>query len=221
MGRRLSTETDASTLTDPPVRLSPSTVLARHPVTIALALATLALGSCAGPGGRAITAYTGQYIDSGLFDEIVILQEWDAQDSYLAALAYAERFHTFADGAAQWEWEGQVAQHFGDQTHQEFNALVVLRWKRFPWNERVRTTAALGEGLSWATEVPPLEIASQGNQGATDLLNYLLMELTFGLPNSERWDFVLRVHHRSGIFGTFDGVSGGSNVLAVGLKYTF
>jgi hypothetical protein len=196
-------------------------VLAVRPLSLVAGLAALVLGACAGPGGRSVTAYTGQYVDSGLFDEIVILQEWNTKDSYLAALAYAERFHTFADGAAQWEWEGQVAQHFGDQTHQELNALVVLRWNRFPWNDSLRTTAALGEGLSWATEVPPLELASQGNDGATELLNYLLMELTFGLPDRKHWDFVLRVHHRSGIFGTFDGVSGGSNVLGFGVKFTF
>ncbi len=184
-------------------------------------LASALLASCAAPGGRAITAYTGRYLDSGLVDEILVLQDWRARDAYLGALAYAERFHVFADGAGQWEWEAQAVQHFGDQTHQELNALVALRWKRFPWNDRLRTSAAIGEGFSFATEVPPLEIQSQENQNASDLLNYLLLELTFGLPSAPHWDFVARIHHRSGIFGLFDDVDGGSNVLALGLKYTF
>ncbi|MEO0650736.1 MAG: hypothetical protein AAFZ65_08660, partial [Planctomycetota bacterium] len=74
---------------------------------------------------------------------------------------------------------------------------------------------------SFATEVPPLEEQSQGNDGATQLLNYLLLEATVGVPSVPNWDFVFRIHHRSGIFGLFDGVSGGSNVLALGVKYTF
>lgn len=189
--------------------------------TLLGALTGLLSTACASPGGRAVTAYTGQYLDAGLFDEILILRTWRPRDAYIGALAYAERFAEFRDGAGQWEWEAQFAQHFGDQTHQELNALVALRWKRFPWSDRVRTSAAIGEGLSFATEVPPLEIASQENQSASDLLNYLLLELTFGLPGSPHWDFVARIHHRSGVFGLFDDVDGGSNVLGLGVKYTF
>ncbi|MEO0652237.1 MAG: hypothetical protein AAFZ65_16300 [Planctomycetota bacterium] len=194
-------------------------MLHRCPLTC-VALGCLA-ASCAGPGERAITAYTGQYVDSALVDEILISQEVNTLDGYLAALAFAERFHTFADGDGQWEWEGQFAQHFGDQDHQEINALAVLRWNRFPWSESLRTSAAIGEGLSLATELPPLEAADEDNEGTNELLNYILLEATFGLPSTPNWDFVLRIHHRSGVFGLFDGVSGGSNVLAVGIKYTF
>ncbi|MEO0652236.1 MAG: hypothetical protein AAFZ65_16295, partial [Planctomycetota bacterium] len=105
-------------------------------------LLSLPLVACAGPGERALTAYTGRYVDSALVDEILISQDLDTLDGYLAALAYSERFHTFAEGGGQWEWEGQFAQHFGDQDHQEINALAVLRWQRFPWSETLRTTAA-------------------------------------------------------------------------------
>jgi hypothetical protein len=188
---------------------------------LALLLALPLPLACAGPGDRALTAYVGQYMDAALVDEILISQPLREQDAYLAVLAYSESFHSFADGAGQWEWEVQAGQHFGEQTHQELNGLVVLRWKRFPWSDRLRTSLAIGEGLSLATEVPPLESASQYNEGATELLNYILLEATVGLPGAPHWDFVLRIHHRSGVFGLFDGVDGGSNVLALGLKYTF
>ena len=188
---------------------------------LASALVGALAASCAGPGSRAVTVYSGRYVDSALVEDILLSSELDTRDGYLAALAYSERFHSFSDGGGQWEWEGQLVQHFGDQDHQEFNGLVAVRWQRFPWSEKLRTSAAFGEGLSLATEEPPLELESQGNSGTNELLNYLLLEATFGLPSAPSWDFVLRIHHRSGIFGLFDDVSGGSNVVAVGLKYRF
>ena len=134
-------------------------------------------------------------------------------------LAYAEVFHRHG-GWAQWERELQVARHFGDQDHWETNALLILRWTAFPWDWR--TSLALGEGVSWASEVPALEdelLAAEG--GSTRFLNYLLIELTTGLPFTERWNLVGRIHHRSGVFGLYDDVEEGSNFLTLGLRFEF
>jgi len=170
---------------------------------------------------RAITAYVGKYSDNMLVEELLVSDNITFDDSYLAALAYSQTFHRFWESRGQWEWEGQVAKHWGLQTHWEFNALVVLRWMRFPGSEHVRTSVALGDGLSYATEIPPLELASHTNEGATQLLNYMLVEVAAGVPSIPAWDLVFRIHHRSGVFGLFDGVDGGSNVIAFGLKYRF
>ena len=75
--------------------------------------------------------------------------------------------------------------------------------------------------MSYASEVPLLEDLSELETGSTRLLNYLLIEATFAPPKEEHWALVFRIHHRSGIFGVFDDVSGGSNVIALGIKYTF
>lgn len=178
----------------------------------------LSLASCNGPPG-AITGYVGRYTNASLPEEIALAKPISFESSEMLALAYSQPFHQFADDGGQWEWEAQTAQHVGAQDNFELNALVVLRWKRFPWGEHLRTTAAIGEGLSWASEVPHLEerLAPEGK--AEQLLNYMLIEFTFGLPTRPAWDLVFRIHHRSGVFGTFNGVEGGSNLLALGLKW--
>jgi hypothetical protein len=45
--------------------------------------------------------------------------------------------------------------------------------------------------------------------------------MTFALPNTPKWNLVFRLHHRSGIFGLFDGIEGASNAFGIGLKYKF
>jgi len=193
-------------------------VLALSP-TLFLALAT-SFG-CAASGDRALTAYGGRYADASLPEDILVLQPVTWESSELAALAYTEVLQRIHDERAQWEWEAQVAKHFGAQTHWEFNALFALRWNRYPWDEYVRTSFAVGDGISYATEVPPLEARGHADTGSTRVLNYILLEFALGLPSQPSWDLVMRIHHRSGIFGLIDGVDGGSNVIAVGLKYAF
>lgn len=170
---------------------------------------------------RAITAFYGRYSDNALTEDILLSKELEYEDSDLLVLAYSQIFHRFWENAGQWEWEGQIGKHFGLQDHYELNGLVVLRWNQWPWSDVVRTSFALGEGLSWASEVPALELSSHTNEGATQLLNYLLVEITLGAVSILDWDFVFRIHHRSGIFGSFDGVDGGSNIIGFGLKWRF
>lgn len=176
--------------------------------------------ACANPGDRALTLYNGRYTDDGLPDEILLLQPIHYEDSWLTVVAYSEVFSKPSSGR-RWESEGQVAKHSGQQEHSEYNALILHRWTYYPWSNRVRITSAIGNGLSWASEVPALELASHSNKGATQLLSYLLLELTVGIPGFEGFDLVGRIHHRSGVFGLFDGVHGGSNIISLGLRYEF
>ena len=87
----------------------------------------------------------------------------------------------------------------------------------FPWNDYVYTTFAVGEGVSYATAVPKLEKELQDT--THQLQNYLMFELTLSPPQHREWAFVTRIHHRSALFGVYG--DGGSNVLAVGVKYRF
>jgi hypothetical protein len=48
-----------------------------------------------------------------------------------------------------------------------------------------------------------------------------MVELAFAPPSQPNWSVFLRVHHRSGVHGLFNGVSGGSNFLALGVRYGF
>ncbi len=121
------------------------------------------------------------------------------------------------------EAEGIAALHMGQwpesQTFSEFVGALNLRWHRFPWNRRLLTTMGIGEGLSYAAEKPSYEV--EINNKSAHLMNFLMFDVTFAHPDLPELALLLRLHHRSGAFGLFDGVTGGSNFFTVGLKYTF
>ncbi len=168
---------------------------------------------------KSVTAYVGKYTDNRLGD-ILLSQPVDFIDSYLVALAWSRLFK-LKSPKHLWEVEGQLAKHFRGQSHWEANIAVIYRWQDFPWNKTLNTSIAIGNGLSYASEVPPLEASSTTNVGATRLLNYILVETTFAPPQVKHWSLVVRVHHRSGVYGVFDDVEGGSNVIAAGIKYLY
>ena len=191
----------------------------RAPLFVSL---TFFCAGCAGPGDRSVALYGGRFVDDSLPNDLLLFRELDPLDSFITTLAYSEVFYKSPSENFRWEWEGNFTQHSGLQSHQEFNALFIFRWLRFPWNETLRTSFAIGDGLSYAAETPDLEAELQLNDGGTNqLLNFLILELTFAHPSWKHWSLLGRVHHRSGIFGVFDGVDGGSNILALGVRYSF
>ena len=163
-----------------------------------------------------ITVYGGRHTDNTLGDLFTKFSP-DWEDSYIGSVALAREFATLTRHI-RFELEAQVVKHFSRQDHWEFNALLLGRWVTFPWSDYVYTTLAVGEGLSYATKVPRLEIENNGK--SRRVLNYLSFELSFSPPQHREWTLVTRIHHRSGAFGLF-GQREGSNVLAVGLRYRF
>lgn len=137
-------------------------------------------------------------------------------DSYLLTAALSREYGQRKEGALTFEAEGQVVKHFHDQTHWEFNALpIVVRWNRFPWSQKLKSSAAFGIGLSYATELPPVEVQLEGE--SHQLLIYWMMELTAG-PVQSPWSVSLRLHHRSVAYGLM-GDEGGMNAVGLGLRY--
>lgn len=172
------------------------------------------------PGDRAITVYGGRYTDNSLPEEILLLKSISYEDSWIAVAAYSEVFSKPVANR-NWAYEGQVVKHSGDQDHWEYNALALHRWTHLEWLQPLRSSVAIGNGLSWATEIPSLEESSRTNRNATQLLYYLLLEVTIGLPYLENTDLVGRIHHRSGVLGLFDNVHGGSNIISLGFRHEF
>jgi hypothetical protein len=139
-------------------------------------------------------------------------------DAYLLVGAVSREYARRFDGALAIEWEAQAVKHFGDQRHWEFNAVpLVLRWERFPWSNRLDSSAAFGLGLSYATELPPVEVKLEGESHQT--LVYWVMEVTAG-PRDAAWSASLRLHHRSVAYGLM-GDEGGMNAIGLGLRYQF
>ena len=186
---------------------------------LAIVAVTAPALSRAAPGDWFATVY-GARISSQPGWEDILLDSAGTEfvDSHLLTAAISRQYAEAFDGALDFEAEGQVVRHFGDQTHWEFNAVpLVLRWNRFPWSDRVASTAAFGLGLSYATEMPPVEVALEGE--SREWLVYSVMELTAG-PVDSRWAVSLRLHHRSVGYGLM-GDEGGMNAVGLGLRLRF
>ena len=138
-------------------------------------------------------------------------------DAYVAVAAVAAQLNSDDAGALAWDLEGQLGYNFGDQSHWEFNLGAGPRWRAFPWNEVIATTAAFRIGLSMASEMPEVEVELEGS--TEQLLIYWVVELTLSPPRSA-WGVSLRLHHRSPAFGLL-GDAGGMNALGVGVRRAF
>ncbi len=88
------------------------------------------------------------------------------------------------------------------------------------WNHIVATSFSIGEGLSVVSRVPDVEIRTTEAGGTSELLNYLMLEMTLALPSLPYLQLVGRIHHRSGMFGVFgDAQESGSNTVGLGVRW--
>lgn len=162
--------------------------------------------------GWAMTLYSGPVTTQNTSQ---LIHGFDFEGAGIVVLAASKELFSI------FELETQIAQHFNKQTNTEINPIVfIARWRDFPWNEVLLTTFAIGDGLSVATKIPKLEKKRRGLK-TNKVLNYVMAELTFSLPECPQWALIVRYHHRSGIFGTFRGVHDASTALAAGIKYWF
>lgn len=203
-----------------------STLYRQFPLLVFVLTICLAQNALAGNGENedgegylkwAFTLYGGPHAQEDIGD-VFSFQATFPDDTYIIVGALTRELWRYKNWFTL-EVEGQVGKHFGEMHHWEFNGLVDVRWVLFPWDKYVETSFAVGDGLSYATEVPEVELAD--DEDAQRLLSYLLFELTLGLPQYPRWDVVVRAHHRSGVFGLFGGVDSGSNFVTGGIKYKF
>jgi len=181
---------------------------------VALALTLAPAGAVGDDRRNAVTLFGARMADNN-WHEIVALDDVGMRDAWLAGVALS---HEFA-GGEDWalELEGQTVRHFGDQDHWEFNAALLARWRGFPWREAVPTSVAFGIGPSYATEVPPEEVARDGESAR--FLLYWVAELEVGLPDRS-WSAIARLHHRSNAYGVL-AEDGGSNWLTLGVRRRF
>lgn len=187
-----------------------------RPVRFGLAALLLAFLWAGGAAAEtAATLFLGRAFD-GNIRETATLQA-GALGAYFAGAALDQSVAEWR-GLVRWEVEGQLAKHFGLQTHWEATGALALRWQAFWWDRYLDTSAAVGDGLSYTSRIS--EVEARRHKRTEKLLNYLFFEVSAALPGAERWSLVLRQHHRSGVFGTFGGVRGGSDLLLLGLRRT-
>ena len=181
-----------------------------------------------GTGSKwSVTLYGGQFANENIRDVPAFFSDPKFMGAYIGALAVSREVTRFGRYAAL-EIEGEVVKHYTASnlnsqfwtTPWEFDAALVFRWLLFPWNKYVNTSFAIGDGPSYAAQRMYFEQMTA--DGSRRFLNYLMTELTLGLPQLPHWSLVWRLHHRSGIYGLLPGdYDQGSNFVCGGIKYSF
>jgi len=152
------------------------------------------------------------------------------EDMYSVELAYMLRRENAVSQffqkylRARFQLAGNLGYRDGiDTSIWEGDLYFIVRWQDLPWNHVVPTTFAIGEGLSYTSDIPPVEVLDAVDQDAEPrkLLNYLMFEATVALPSHPDWQLVARLHHRSAIKGVFSDGNLGSNVIGIGIRHYF
>jgi len=166
------------------------------------------------------TFYTGRISSEATWHDVLLKPySSDYADAYLVTAAYSRAWRETHDGALRWETEVNATYNFGAQDHWELNvAPVTLRWMRFPWSDRLRTSIAFGAGLSYAFDFPEVEYELEND--TKQLLIFWQLEFTAG-PLTGPWSAVLRLHHRSPAWGAMGVADGGMNAPSLGFRYEF
>jgi len=112
---------------------------------------------------------------------------------------------------------------FGQTEGGEFWAAAYLRYDGFPWTNYLYTTIGFSMGPDYVTRLPQVErgtdLRPEPNQSRW--LNYFSPEITVALPDYPQYEMAFRYMHRSGIFGTYNGVYEGANSFVIGFRYRF
>ncbi len=170
-------------------------------------------------GDWAVTVYGG-LVSENKFSRL-LFTPWDAEvdeDTPWLSLSLSKRMWTWGEDVS-FELEGGAGYRFGNEKTGEIWGALYTRYDGFFWNDTVYTTVAASTGLNYATRVSPFERAKR--DGGAKLLHFFAPEVTFADPDDKNLELVLRLHHRSGVFGLFNGVSSGSNIVTIGLRKRF
>ncbi|MBR0679133.1 hypothetical protein GXW74_01440 [Roseomonas eburnea] len=169
------------------------------------------------------TLFVGSSVADGKLRDLMVAP-WSGSwgDDTLAGGAVSYRVGRF------WRFfmvdlEAGGAYRFGDTEGGEFWAAVYLRYDGFPWTDYVYTTFGLSMGPDYVTRLPRVERGTdlRPEENQSRWLNFFSPELTFALPEHPQYEVAFRYMHRSGIFGTYNGVYEGANSFVLGLRYRF
>ncbi len=169
-----------------------------------------------GKGAWSAAVYGGRFFDNKWPDFFSEPDSLESVDAWMVGVAVSREIGRWP-APIQWEIEGQIVRHFGEQDHWEVNVPLIARWTEFTWNETLETGVAFGMGPSYAFSEPKAERARSGE--TSQFMLYWTIEASVAAPGSP-WSAVVRLHHRSTAYGVF-GEAGGSNILAFGLRRRF
>lgn len=174
----------------------------------------------------AATLWGGQMIDANFGD--TFLFNGRLRPEYLWGVGLNKRLLRAGPLALEFD-SNALVHHAAEQQGGPFNQKVAnantpaQTFGEFTWSFGVRAwvqpwlSLAFFEGVSLNTNVSNYEKTFR--EDYTTFLNYLGFEVE-ALIKPE-WSIVGRIHHRSGAYGTYSGVSEGSNAYLVGMRYRF
>jgi hypothetical protein len=116
------------------------------------------------------------------------------------------------------ELDGMLGLQYGLATIQEVAVAPVARWSGFPWNAYLQTDVRFGPvGVSYTSAVSPIERGPSGH--GSHILNFLLIELDFSLPDIQSKEVFLRLHHRCSLYDVLNNYgANGEDFFAVGYR---
>ncbi len=178
------------------------------------------------PYPLAVTLWGGKSIDSNFGETFQF--KGRLRPEYELGLGFNKRL--IDAGPVALEWDSNLLGHRAlEQAGGEFNQSV--KYANSPGQTFGELTTGLGvrlwvqpwlslglvQGVSWLSA--PSNYEKTFRQNYSQFLNYLGFEIEALV--APQWSLVGRVHHRSGAFGTYGGVSEGSNAYLIGLRYRF
>jgi len=112
----------------------------------------------------------------------------------------------------------EIVDENGRSPFLDFNASVTVRWIDFPWNDRIKTSLAMGLGLSYSEKVYLMDIQRHEDESRSHLKFNWPIQMTFALPDNPDHQLMLFIVHQSGGH-IFD--RGGVNSLGLGYRRDF
>ena len=198
-------------------------------ILLALALAAPAVAQSRG-AADSVMIFGGVASETNFTD--LLIAPWTAELNAIGVVggSFSRRFGTvneltgsighFGDDLTV-EGEAGISARFGDEDLGEAWTALYLRYDGLPWNDTVYTTIGVNTGVSLLTNLSDFERWRDEKGRSSVFLHYLGPEFTFANPENKDLELVLRLHHRSGVFGLFDGVVSGSTFLSAGVRVRF
>jgi len=188
-------------------------------LVLAAALAFVSVDAARANGSNAITVFGGKGTEEDFSGILERLFQVDGSEDRVVGFALSREVVRPVP-ALGLEVEALYARHYGRETYHEVGAAAYLRWHVPLLAEHAPTTFAVGLGPSLVSRYPILE-RDDDPDIRSRLLNQFNLEASITVPSLPRTMLILRLQHRSGVFGLLGGVTDASNFLTVGLRQTF
>ncbi|HUO98276.1 MAG TPA: hypothetical protein VMU01_06390 [Rhizomicrobium sp.] len=116
--------------------------------------------------------------------------------------------------------EAQAVHYFFDTPTTALSLGLGLKYDALSLGPGMPVAMAFYVGPSYAID-PPLYYTTAAGVKRYTWLNYVSTEFTVGIPGSQRWAFVLRGYHRSGMYGLYAHDVDEGSMIGIGLRYRF